>query len=83
MLSVSRDANSVEIRGSVDDMLVYGEKELGASTTGMLVRGLPNVSFGRRLPALLHAARSFDIEFVRSVNMSSSLIYDEKNTLLL
>ena len=83
MLSVSRDANSVEIRGSVDDMSVYGEKELGASTTGILVRRLLSVSFGRRPPALLHAARRFDRELVRGVNMSSSLIYDEKNTLLL
>ena len=82
-LSVSGGTDSVGITGSVDDMSVYGEKELGASTTGMLVRGLPNVSFGWRPPALLHAARRFDREFVRSVNMSSSLIYDEKNTLLL
>ena len=56
---------------------------MGAGTTGILVRRLLDVNPGGRLPALLHAARSFDIEFVRSVNISSSLAYDEKNTLLL
>ena len=83
-LSVSGGTDSVGITGSVDDMSVYyEEKDSDANTAGVLVQRHHNVSFGLSPPALLHAARRFDREFVRSVNMSSSLIYDEKNILLL